>query len=100
MTLIVALLLGAGLFFFLIGTLGLIRFPDALTRAHGAAKCDTLGALLCILGLMLQAGPGAAAFKLLLIVLFIWFTNPTATHVISRAILASSRQSQEEPPRC
>ena len=45
-----------GIFFFFVGSLGLIRFPDALTRAHGAAKCDTLGAILILIGLIIQTG--------------------------------------------
>ena len=99
MGLIVAsLLMSSGLFFFIIGTVGLIRFPDALTRAHGAAKCDTLGALLCTLSLLILTGFTGAAFKLILIILFIWITNPTATHLIARGIAASPFSNKEDPP--
>ncbi len=75
-----------GLFFFFVGTVGILRFPDALTRAHGAAKADTLGAVLCILGLVLQAGFTPVTIKLILIVCFLWTANPTATHMIAKAI--------------
>lgn len=75
-----------GLFFFFVGTVGILRFPDALTRAHGAAKADTLGAVLCILGLVLQAGFSPVTIKLILIVCFLWTANPTATHMIAKAI--------------
>ncbi len=80
------LLMGIGLFFFLVGTLGVLRFPDALTRAHGAAKCDTLGAVLCIGGLILQSGFSFTAVKLIVVIVFLWTTNPTATHMIAKAI--------------
>ncbi len=76
-----------GIFFFFVGSLGLIRFPDALTRAHGAAKCDTLGAILILLGLILQIGFEYASLKLILVVVFLWITNPTATHAIAKAII-------------
>lgn len=94
------LLMGSGLFFFMIGTLGLIRFPDALTRAHGAAKCDTLGALLCITGVLVRIGLNGAGLKLLLIILFLWITNPTATHLIARSIYNEPGKIPEEVPPC
>ncbi|MBF4694409.1 monovalent cation/H(+) antiporter subunit G [Fusibacter sp. Q10-2] len=80
------ILMGFGLFFFFVGTLGVLRFPDALTRAHGAAKCDTLGAVLCIVGLILQSGFTFTTIKLIVVIVFLWTTNPTATHMIAKAI--------------
>lgn len=87
--LIIVLLMLSGLFFFAVGTVGIIRFPDALTRAHGAAKCDTLGAALCLLALIVYSGINIVSLKLFLVIAFIWVTNPTATHAIARGILAS-----------
>jgi multicomponent Na+:H+ antiporter subunit G len=93
---IVIFLLIAGLFFFIVGTIGILRFPDALTRAHGAAKCDTLGAALCLIGLMIHSGWEPATLKLFLVIILIWITNPTATHAIARGILASKEAKREE----
>lgn len=87
-------LISLGLFFFLVGTIGVIRFPDALTRAHGAAKCDTLGAVLSLMGLMLQSGFSAVTLKLVLVIIFLWTANPTATHVIAKAIDTSRHQEE------
>jgi multicomponent Na+:H+ antiporter subunit G len=42
----------AGGFFFLAGTVGLLRFPDALTRLHALTKADNLGLGLVVLGLL------------------------------------------------
>lgn len=92
--LISKILIVSGLFFFLVGTVGILRFPDALTRAHGAAKADTLGAVLCIFGLVLQSGFSAVTLKLVLIVCFLWTANPTATHMIAKAIY--SKDFEEE----
>lgn len=83
----IVILTCSGLFFFLIGTLGVLRFPDALTRAHGAAKCDTLGAVLCLTALMLHFGLTFTSLKLGLVILFLWGTNPTGTHVLAKAIV-------------
>lgn len=62
-----ATLLIAGAIFYVVGTIGLLRFPDIYTRLHALAKVDNLG-LGCILaGLALQAESVAVSFKLLLI---------------------------------
>ncbi len=79
------ILMSMGVFFFAIGVLGLFRFPDALTRIHAAAKCDTLGALLVIAGLIILNGWSPETVRLVMIILFIWITNPTGSHAISRA---------------
>ncbi len=77
----------SGLFFFTAGTVGLLRFPDVYTRTHGATKCDTLGALLCIIGLMVYNGWSLELVKLSLLVIFLWIANPTAAHLITKAAL-------------
>lgn len=81
-----AFLIFAGVFFFTVGVVGLLRFPDVYTRLHATTKCDTLGAGLILIGLILQGSP-AVAVKLLLIIILLWITNPTAAHVIARAAL-------------
>ncbi len=73
-----------GLFFLLVGTIGLIRLPDVYNRLHATTKCDTLGAGLVFLSLALQSS-AAVAVRLGLIVVFIIVTNPTAAHVIARS---------------
>jgi multicomponent Na+:H+ antiporter subunit G len=85
-----------GLFFFLIGTLGLLRFPDAVTRMHAAAKCDTLGVLLCLAGLAVFVGFNVTSLKLALIVIIVWVTNPTATHLIANAAYVSPKPKTDE----
>ena len=60
----VALLLGA--LFFLAGVVGLLRFPDTLSRLHALTKADNVGLGLIVIGLLPQAGSVLAAMKLLL----------------------------------
>ena len=79
------LLLALGSFFMLSGAIGLVRFPDFYTRMHAAGITDTLAAFLVISGLMLLAGWSLALFKLGLILLFIFFTNPAASHALAKA---------------
>ncbi len=79
-----AMLLGGGLFA-VIGGIGLIRFPDVYTRLHAGSITDTLAPLLIVGGLALQSGWSLLTFKLLLILLFLLFTTPTASHATARA---------------
>ena len=53
-----------GAVFFLAGTVGLLRLPNALTRLHALTKADNLGLGLIVLGLMPQAESVMAALKL------------------------------------
>jgi multicomponent Na+:H+ antiporter subunit G len=82
---IVTIFLFGGLFFFMVGTLGIIRFPDVFTRAHSASKCDTLGAVLCLSSLVVLEGFSMVSLKFILIIVFVWTANPTATHLIAKA---------------
>jgi multicomponent Na+:H+ antiporter subunit G len=82
---IVTIFLLGGLFFFMVGTLGIIRFPDIFTRAHSSSKCDTLGAILCLSSLIVLEGLNMVSFKFILILVFVWIANPTATHLIAKA---------------
>ncbi len=78
------LLLTGGIFG-VIGGIGLIRFPDFYTRLHGAGVTDTLCAICIVSGLVLQSGLSLLSVKLLLILVFLLFTAPTATHALARA---------------
>lgn len=91
-----------GIVFGLIGGVGLFRMPDFYTRLHAASLTDTLGVGLIILGMAVQAGWTLITVKLLLILLFILFTSPIATHALARAALADPANPRpllhEEPP--
>ena len=82
------LFLLAGSFFVVSGGIGLVRMPDFFTRMHPSGVVDTLGATLIVAGLIVQAGPTQVAIKLLLILAFLFFTSPTATHAVAHAALA------------
>jgi multicomponent Na+:H+ antiporter subunit G len=69
------------------GGIGILRFPDFFTRLHAAGVTDTLCAALILLGLMMQAGWGLVAVKLVFITLFLSFTSPVAAHALARAAL-------------
>ena len=78
-------LLGSGALFCVVGGVGLLRMPDFWARAHAAGINDTLAAGLILLGLMLQAGFGLVTVKLVMVLIFIYITSPTAGHALYRA---------------
>ena len=80
------LLLGGGVIGAL-GALGLLRFPDFYSRLHAAGMTDTLCALMIVAGLIMQTGLSLLTLKLALILLFLLFTAPTATHALARAAI-------------
>jgi multicomponent Na+:H+ antiporter subunit G len=79
--------LASGGVFCVLGAIGLLRMPDFYTRMHAASVIETLGAGLMLLGLLLQAGFGLVAVKLLMIGALIFFASPTATHALARAAM-------------
>jgi len=80
-------LLICGSVFCIIGGIGMIRLPDVFTRMHAAGVTETLGAVAIFMGLMVQAGLTLVTVKLVLMTIFMMFTNPTATHAVARAAL-------------
>ncbi len=75
----------AGLFFFLVGVLGLLRMPDVFSRIHTTTKGDTLGVGLVIIGLMVYSGFTALTLKLFITLILVWLTTPTAAHLIAKS---------------
>jgi multicomponent Na+:H+ antiporter subunit G len=78
-------LLATGAIFVISGGVGLLRFPDFYTRIHAAGITDTAGGGLILLGLLLQAPDWGVAARLLIILLFIALSGPTATHTLAQA---------------
>ena len=78
------LLIAGGAFVF-IGGLGALRMPDFYTRMHAASLTDTLGTILVLSGIMLQAGLSLATLKLLAILVFLLLTGPTAAYALANA---------------
>ena len=81
------ILLLAGAFFFLAGTLGLLRFPDVYTRLHALTKADNVGLGLVVLGLALQSDTLAGAGKLLLIWTLVMLAGASSANLIAREAL-------------
>ena len=77
-------MVAAGAFFFFAGTVGLLRFPDTLTRLHALTKADNLGLGLVVLGLLPWTSGPLAALKLICIWLLVQFAGATVAQLIAR----------------
>jgi len=76
----------AGAFFFLAGTVGLLRFPDSLTRLHALTKADNLGLGLVVLGLLPQAASLLDGIKLIGIWFLLLLAGACVSQMVSRMI--------------
>ena len=78
------LLIAGGTFFYLAGSVGLLRLPDLYSRLHALTKADNLGLGLLILGLALQSPEPLVVLKLLLIWLAVLAGSAASAHLIAR----------------
>lgn len=85
---------GAGMAFFLAGTLGLIRFPDTLSRLHALTKADNVGLGLVIAGLAFQAPGWQELGKLALIWVMALIAAGTTSQLVGRAALSDRARGQ------
>jgi multicomponent Na+:H+ antiporter subunit G len=83
----------AGAFFFIAGTLGLLRFGDTLSRVHALTKADNLGLGLIVLGLLPLADSITDALKLILIWALVLLGGTTAAQLVASAV-----RRQQDPP--
>ena len=74
-----------GSFLLLTGALGFLRFRDLYARIHACAVTETLATSFIILGLLLQSDGAQPQFKLVMILLFVLFSSPTAGHALAKA---------------
>jgi multicomponent Na+:H+ antiporter subunit G len=91
-SIVTGILLLGGWFFFFAGTIGFLRFPDLYSRMHATGKGDTLGLLLCVLGLAIYnlcidcSWLGLVqSVKIISIAVFWFVASPTATHALLRS---------------
>lgn len=91
--------ISGGIFFVVVGAIGVLRMPDVYTRLHAAGMTDTMGAGLLLLGLALQAGWTLITVRLVLVYLFLFMTSPVASHALARAALIGKVEPVRMPHR-
>lgn len=97
MTIVSLILIILGMIFFTGGSVGILRFPDFYSRLHPAGKLDTMGLFMTLGGMAVYVVSDftlsalLTALKIMLIVVFIFITSPTATHAIADAGMRAER---------
>lgn len=79
----IALLLGA--LFSVTAAIGVIRFPDALSRLHAATKPQILGLMFVVLAIALEDRSWATLLALVPVIVFQMLTAPISAHMVGRA---------------
>lgn len=93
---ITALLLVSGLFVLFTAMLGQYRMRYALNRMHAAGMGESLGLGLCCLGLVISGGDVFVSLKLLLCIVFLFVTSPTATHLVGLLEMHDNPHPEQE----
>ena len=90
-----AALLLTGVAIFIIEMIGVFRFRYVLNRMHAAAMGDTLGIGLSLLGLIVMSGLSFTSLKLLLVIIFLWFSSPVSSHLIARLEVTTNEDEEK-----
>lgn len=88
--------LTCGIIIFGLEIFGIFKFKYVLNRMHVAAMGDTLGISLSMLGLIIMSGLNFTSLKMLLVVVFLWFASPVASHTVARFEVTTN----EKPENC
>lgn len=83
--LIAYVLLGIGSACALIGAMGIVRFPDVYNRIHANTVVVVGGAILTMIGAGILGGLSIFTLKAIVIIIFLFLTNPVSAHAIARA---------------
>ena len=99
--LLISALIVLGGVFSLVGSFGLAKLPDLMTRLHGPTKSATLGVGAVLIASMLFAAwyEGHLSLHELLITLFLFLTAPITANFIAKAFLhGHADQKRRLPP--
>ena len=74
-----------GAIFLFLGALGLLRMPDIFNRMQAGTKATTMGTILFLAGTAFSHYECVCIGKIVILILFIIFTNPLSSHALARA---------------
>ncbi len=93
---IAALLILSGVFIFLVSAIGNFRFAFILNRMQVSANADTLATSAVLAGLIVANGMDILSAKLIIMMLFMWFANPVASHFLAKTEAIVNENIAEE----
>jgi len=82
----------SGLFFFLSGSIGLLRLPDLFSRLHALAKADNVGLALIALGVIILEPVLINDIKIVFIWLLVMAASAISSHLVARRALRENRK--------
>ncbi|MFE3292054.1 monovalent cation/H(+) antiporter subunit G [Rhodococcus sp. NPDC059234] len=85
----VAILLGALLA--MTAAIGIVRFPDTLSRMHAATKPQVIGLVLVLIGAVIRLRGNVDIWMLILVGLFTLLTAPVIAHTVGRVAYREQR---------
>ncbi len=85
-----AVFLIAGFVITLISAIGILKFPDFLTRLHASSVGESMGIVLMGTGFVIYEGADFVSVKIILTALAVFLVNPVGTHLISKSALRNS----------
>ncbi len=88
-------LLILGALFAFIAAVGVVRFPDILTRMHAATKPQTFGLLLILAGLALRIDSVSSLTLVIVVALFQLLTAPVSAHMVGRAAFRAGQVDRD-----
>lgn len=94
----IAILLLTGSILIFLAALGVLRFADALCRAHALAKATTCGICLMLIGLWISLNNEISGLKILLVIMFSLTTIPLASH-LTALLMYRYEQGQLQPSK-
>lgn len=99
--LLIALHIILGAFFVLVGSYGLVKLPNLLSRLHGPSKATTLGVGGCLVASMIHFGTtqGRLSIQEILITFFLFITAPVTAHFVAKAHLHTELDPEQDLPR-
>lgn len=88
------LIMGAGFAF--VAAIGVVRFPNLLTRMHAATKPQTFGLLLILAGLALRIESVSDLTLVVVVAMFQLLTAPVSAHMVGRAAFRAGQVDRDE----
>lgn len=89
-------LITAGVFFYLSGTFGLVRFPDTYTRLHALTKADNLGLGLLAMGLLVKTDDVFLGMKIVLVWLLTLVGSAVNAYLIATFLYRRSADHDDQ----
>ena len=95
MTVLAIGLIVFGLFFLVVGSIGMLRLPHVFARAHALSVTDSLGASFVLAGLAAYQGFSVDFLKIMVVLGLVFILNPVIAHATIRAAYRAGVRSSE-----